>query len=838
MTTAPLTPTHPDQVLDRFLDYAKTEGIELYPAQEEAILELLEGKNLILNTPTGSGKSLVALALHFDSLSRSKRSFYTSPIKALVNEKFIALCRAFGPDRVGLITGDATVNPDADIICCTAEILAQEALRYGSRAAVDDVIMDEFHYYSDRERGVAWQIPLLTLPGARFLLMSATLGDTSRFEECMTTLNGRDTVVVRGMQRPVPLEYKYEDLPLHQTIARLIDRGRAPVYVVCFTQANCATTAQDLLSVDFCSKDEKRAIATALEGTDFSSPYGKDIQRLLRHGVGLHHGGLLPRYRILVERLAQKGLLKIIVGTDTLGVGVNIPIRTVLLTQLYKYDGQKAAILSVRDFHQIVGRAGRKGFDDLGTVVAQAPEHVIENLEAERKAAGDPKKLKKFVKRKPPEKGFVIWNKETFEKLIQGQPEALVSRMKVTHGMLLEVLSRTEDDGCRAMQKIIRTCHEAPSTRKRLGKHAFVLLRSLVDRGIIELAPTLKVHADLQQDFSIHHTLALFLIDTIKLLDPEHPEYDLDLLTLVESIVEDPDLILRRQLDRLKTEKMAELKAQGMEFDDRVAELDKLEHPKPNREFIYAHFNEFARAHPWVEQENVRPKSVAREMFETFQSFNEYIRDYELQRTEGLLLRYLTEVYKALAQTVPDALKTEGVLAIELYLREVVRGVDSSLIDEWEKMRNPDWVKTAESGAATLAPASKAADPRRLRITIRNAVFEVIRALSRGDFEKVVALAPGLDIAALEAKSALYAETHARVLTDTRARAAEYSKLTELSERSPQGGRVWRVEQTLLDPDSHNDWGAIFEVELPEAGDALASPRLRLIQLGSLAELH
>ena len=327
-----------DDTLDRFLEYVSERKLELYPAQEEAILELYSGKNVILNTPTGSGKSLVATALHFRSLAGGRRSYYTSPIKALVNEKFLALCQDFGPEQVGMVTGDATVNPGAPIICCTAEILANEALRGGSRARVDDVVIDEFHFYSDRERGMAWQVPLLALPQARFLLMSATLGDTDVFERALTGLNGLDTVVVRGSQRPVPLDFEYVEVALHETVPKLITTGRAPIYVVCFTQGSCAEEAQKLPSIDFCTKDEKRAIAEAIQGlgATFNSPYGKEIQKFLRHGVGIHHAGLLPKYRVLVERLAQRGLLKIICGTDTLGVGVNIPIRTVLFTQAHQ----------------------------------------------------------------------------------------------------------------------------------------------------------------------------------------------------------------------------------------------------------------------------------------------------------------------------------------------------------------------------------------------------------------------------------------------------------------------------------------------------------------------
>ncbi|MEK7781732.1 MAG: DUF3516 domain-containing protein, partial [Verrucomicrobiota bacterium] len=679
-------------------------------AQESAILELFEEKNVILNTPTGSGKSLVATALHFQAIAKGKRSIYTCPIKALVNEKFMALCREFGPDNVGLSTGDASVNRDAPILCCTAEILANIALREGAAANVQDVVMDEFHYYADRERGVAWQVPLLTLPQTRFLLMSATLGDTAFFEEELTRLTGRATVAVTSTDRPVPLAHEYSELPLAKTLESLVADGRAPVYVVHFTQLEAAQSAQDFTSINVCTRDEKAAIANTLEGFKFTSPYGPEIKKWLRHGIGLHHAGLLPKYRVLIEQLAQKGLLKVICGTDTLGVGINVPIRTVLFTRLCKYDGQKTGILSARDFHQIGGRAGRKGFNDKGWVVAQAPEHVIENLKLAEKSARDGKKS---VKRQPPERNFVNWDKNTYIRLIAASPEKLTSRFQVTHGMLLNVLSR-KGDGCTAMQKLIRDCHETPRQKQAHIKRAWQLFRSLLDRKIVEfiepgrrlqaatrdhgegnkLPPEcgvpiegeqkLRVNIELQDDFSMDQVLSLYLLETIPLMDPQAPDYALTLLTLVESILEDPAAILRKQLDKVKDQKMAEMKMEGIEYDQRMEELEKCEHPKPNREFVYSTFNAFAARHPWVGEENIHLKSIVREMFEEFRSFADYIKLYELHRAEGVLLRHLNSVFKVLAQTVPDSAKNEQVREMELYLGTMIRQVDSSLLDEWE----------------------------------------------------------------------------------------------------------------------------------------------------------
>ncbi|MCM2321678.1 MAG: DUF3516 domain-containing protein [Oligoflexia bacterium] len=814
-------------LLDRFLDYVREKGLELYPAQEEAILELYSGKNVILNTPTGSGKSLVATALHFEGLAQGRRSVYTCPIKALVNEKFLQLCRDFGPEQVGMITGDASVNPGAPIICCTAEILANDALRHGADAPVEDAILDEFHFYADRERGVAWQLPLLALKKTRFLLMSATLGDTERFEKALTALNGRETVVVRSGERPVPLDFEYRETPLHETITDLVVRGLSPVYLVNFTQRECAEQAQNLLSTDFCTKDEKRAITEALYGSRFSSPYGHDVQKLLKHGVGIHHAGLLPRYRVLVEKLAQKGLLKVICGTDTLGVGVNVPIRTVLFTKLCKFDGEKTTILSVRDFQQIAGRAGRRGFDTRGAVVVQAPEHVIENLRMEQKAGGDAKKLRKFVKRKPPEKGFLPWNLETFQRLSQGQPEALVSRFRVSHGMLLQVLGRENEDGCRAMRELIRASHEGPGSQKSLRRTAFQLFRSLVEKKIITLGP-LRVNVDLQEDFSLNHALSLYLVDTLERLDPESPDYALNALTLVESILENPELVLRKQLDRLKGEKVRELKELGMEYEERMEELEKLEYPKPNRDFIYATFNEFAARHPWVGQENIRPKSIAREMYENFQGFGEYIRDYELQRAEGLLLRYLSDVYKTLVQTVPDYAKNEELFAMIDYFGSMLRTVDSSLLDEWEKLRDP---------LAALAPreetppdhGGKAPKQNRKAFTIqlRNEIFRFLRALSCRDFALAATwLLPPQDepewnAERLERTLKEYEREHGRLRTDTPARGGQH---TQIDSSAPA---EWIVTQTLVDAEGHNDWEAVF-------GCSPDKPGLRLIALGPI----
>jgi superfamily II RNA helicase len=832
--------TDGDALLGRFLDYVAGRGLTLYPAQEEAVLELFEDRNVILNTPTGSGKSLVASALHFASMAHKRRSVYTCPIKALVNEKWMALCREFGPENVGLSTGDATVNRDAPILCCTAEVLANIALRDGRDAAVDDVVMDEFHWYADRDRGVAWQVPLLVLRHTRFLLMSATLGDVSFFAESMTELNGFETAVVKSVERPVPLDYAYSQIPLAAMVEKLVADQKAPVYVVHFTQKDAAESAQDFTSLTVTTREEKNAIANAIGDFRFTSPYGPDVRKWLKQGIGLHHAGMLPKYRVLVEQLAQKGLLKVICGTDTLGVGINVPIRTVLFSRLCKFDGQKTAVLSARDFHQIAGRAGRKGFDDQGYVVAQAPEYVIENLKLDEKA----KDGKKVTKRKPPEHNFANWDLATFKRLMGASPERLQSRFDVSHGMLLNVLSR-RGDGCRAMQDLVHDSHETDRAKKAHFKRAWQLFRALLGRGIVEIVPRredgsrLRVNVDLQDDFSMDQALSLYLFETIPLLEIESETYALDLMTLVESILENPEAILRKQLDKLKGRKVAEMKADGLDYDQRMAELEKMEHPKPLRDFVYDTFNQFADRHPWVGEENIRPKSIAREMFEGYRSFSDYVQEYDLERSEGLLLRHLNSVYKVLSQTVPDGAKTDVVTEMELYLRDLLRHVDSSLLDEWERMRDPSYVapESAEPRPpGPEGPPDVTKDEKAFTAAIRVRLFAFLRAWSIGDDAAALEVfaspqdGEGVpwDAARLKALREQHRAEHGAIRLDPEARNLRHTTVTPSDDRA-----AWRVQQMLIDTAELHDWLAEVEVDLAASRSA-GEPVLRLVRLGPL----
>ncbi|WP_081737736.1 DEAD/DEAH box helicase, partial [Arthrobacter sp. H41] len=672
----------PDAVYEAFTAWATARGIELYPAQDEAAMELVSGNNVILATPTGSGKSLVAIAAHLKSFSEGRTSYYTAPIKALVSEKFFALCDIFGPENVGMITGDSGVNQGAPIICCTAEILANLALREGSSAELGTVVMDEFHFYSDPQRGWAWQVPLLELSQAQFLLMSATLGDVSLFDKDLTERTGRATATVTSVERPIPLHYYYVETPVQESLEELLSTNQAPVYVVHFSQAEAIERAQNLMSVNVCSREEKDRIAELIATFRFSSGFGKTLNRLVRHGIGVHHAGMLPKYRRLVEQLAQAGLLKVICGTDTLGVGINVPIRTVLLTALSKYDGVRTRVLKAREFHQIAGRAGRAGYDTAGTVVVQAPEHVVENTKAMAKAVSkfgdDQKKLRQVIRKKPPE-GFVSWGKPTYERLVGSVPEQLTSSFGVSHSMLLNLLERPGNP-FQAAQRLLSENHESRASQLQLMRRAIGIYRELVTAGIVERLPEpdvdgrqirLKVH--LQANFALNQPLSPFALASLELLDPEAPGYALDVVSVIEATLEKPRQVLSAQEKKVRGEAIAAMKADGIEYDARMARLEEFTYPQPLAELLQQAFDVYRGSAPWLGDFELAPKSVVRDMYERAMSFGEYVAFYSLTRSEGILLRYLADCYKALRQTVPLEALREDLSDIIEWLGELIR---------------------------------------------------------------------------------------------------------------------------------------------------------------------
>ncbi|WP_435747704.1 DEAD/DEAH box helicase [Nocardioides sp. SYSU DS0663] len=852
------TTDDPDEVYDALTTWVEAQGLTMYPHQDEAVIELLGGSNVVLATPTGSGKSLVALGAHAAALATDRVSFYTAPIKALVSEKFFALCEVFGADDVGMLTGDAAVNPDAPIICCTAEVLANIALREGARADVGLVVMDEFHFYAEPDRGWAWQVPLLELPQAQFLLMSATLGDVSELAADLTRRNGRETAVVDQAERPVPLHFSWSLDPLAETLEELVATRQAPVYVVHFTQAAAVEHATSLLAAKKLDVDAERkeALAERLVGFRFGAGFGKTLAKLLKRGIGVHHAGMLPRYRRLVEQLAQAGLLTVICGTDTLGVGINVPIRTVLFTGLAKFDGSRQRILRSREFLQIAGRAGRAGFDTAGYVVVQAPEHTIENerakakAEAKNAAMSEEKRAKRKSKaqlKKPPE-GTVVWTQETFDKLVAGTPEPLVSRMKVDNAMIINVLAR-EEDAFPVLRRLLQDNHEDRRSQLRLSRRALRLARSLLRSGVLtrldepdEHGRRYVVTVDLPPDFALNQPLAHFALAALDTLDPEPPggpeEHTLDIVSVIEAVLEAPRQILFAQQHAARGEAVAQMKADGLEYDERMALLEEITWPQPLRELLEATYELYRQTHPWLPEDALSPKSVVREMYEQGMTFTDVVSRYQLARSEGLVLRYLTDAYRTLRHTVPDQHRTPGLEDLVEWLGETVRQTDSSLLDEWEALADPDHVRALVADEAPPPPPRPISrQERAFGVMIRNAMWRRVELVARDDLDGLMAMEradadrtdPPAEVvmtrSAWDEAIERYYEEHDTVLTDADARGPDLLRVVPGEDSS---ARLLEVRQTLHDPEGHHDWVVDAVVDLDasdEAGELVLQTR-------------
>ena len=806
-----------EDALELFLGWVESRGMQLWDHQEEALLDLASGDHVILGTPTGSGKSMVALGMLFIANCTNRRAYYTAPIKALVSEKFFNLVDLLGKDNVGMITGDVVINSEAPVICCTAEILAQDALRFGEHADIGCVAMYEFHFYSDRDRGWAWQVPLLALPHTQFLLMSATLGDVTDIATSLEEHTGRAVDKVLDAPRPVPLSYEFVETPLEGTVELALRDGDAPLYIVHFSQEAALKSAQALSSYGVSSKEQREALKDAVKGVRFTTTFGKTLKRLILTGVGVHHAGMLPRYRLLVEKLAQQGLLPVICGTDTLGVGINVPIHTVLLTQLTKFDGKHMRRLNAREFHQIAGRAGRAGFDTEGRVIAEATEYDIERAKALAKAGGDPKRARK-IKVKTPPSDFVGWNKQTFERLIAAEPEKLRPRLRITHSMVLAEIEQGGDAWTRT-HKLIEDSAQTPEEKAALSQRTDEVFATLIDAGVVERreeedgTASYLLTVDLPEDFALDQPLSPFLLAAIELLDPESETYALDLLSMVEATLEDPPQILRAQEREARGAAIAAMKAEGIEYEERMERAQEVTYPKPLEELLDAAFAEYCEKVPWASDYCLRPKSVLRDMVETASDFKTYIGRYKIARSEGTLLRYLSDAYRVLDRTVPAEKRDERLEDIVTWLRLVVRTTDSSLVDEWEG-------SGSEDGAAIAAPSTDEVvhDRRGLTLLVRNALFARVRLAALGKVEELGALDADWGYRSVVWQQALdvFHAEHDQILLDADARSSAYLDIDEKDEKTEH---VWHVHQVFRDSDDDHDFGIWGDVDLDATQD-------------------
>lgn len=854
----PLTPDHklipidPEDALMRYSSWVQSQGITLWPHQEEALLDLASNEHVILGTPTGSGKSLVAVGMCYFACTQNKTIYYTAPIKALVSEKFFYLVKLFGKDLVGMITGDCVINSEAPIICCTAEILAQDALRWETDSDIKLVCMDEFHYFGDKDRGWAWQVPLLVLKDTQFLLMSATLGDTTALAQKLKSLTQRDVSTITNAPRPVPLSYSYSTLSLEASVELIMQQRGVPVYIVCFAQSEAQKSAAALASFGISNKEEREEIKKELAGFNFSTAYGKELKRLLLCGVGVHHAGMLPRYRLLVERLAQKGLLPVICGTDTLGVGINVPIHTVVLRALAKYDGRRMRILNSREFHQITGRAGRSGFDTEGVVVSLATPYEIERLRARAKAANDPKKLKRIKVPKPPE-GYVGWSEHTFQKLIESEPEALTPRLKITHAMVLaevmhggaayarlHALIKNSFQTAEEQEKLIHACQEIFATlmdagvivrgeatgaaaqpgddtagdQPAAGTTSDTAATTAGDTNATTAADTWEnasyaLAKDIPSDFALDQMLAPFVIAACELIDRESPNYALDIVSLVEASLENPPQIMKALVKEAKNKALAEMKMEGIDYEERMERLENVSYEKPLKELIDAAYTRYCAEVPWAKDFQLYPKSIVRAMLESANDFKGYVQKISISRSEGTLLRYLSDAWRVLAKTIPQEFINDDLERIISWLHMLIRTTDSSLLDEWEM----DSLTAKTPQTPRVGPAQIVEDPHGLEIMIHNALFKRVLLASKNDSAALGKLDEPFGFYERKWRSVLdeFFEAHEALYINQDARSKRYFSVDTREEKTQH---LWHAHISFLDAEGDIDFGISADVDL------------------------
>lgn len=599
--------------------------------------------------------------------------------------------------------------------------------------------------------------------------------------------------------------------------------------------------------VDRAGRDE---IAEAIGAFKFSAGFGQTLSRLVRSGIGVHHAGMLPKYRRLVEQLAQRGLLKVICGTDTLGVGINVPIRTVVITALTKFDGEKMRRLSAREFHQIAGRAGRAGYDTEGDVIVLAPEHEVENAKQSAKAAAKAaagKKVGKGPKKKAAPQGFVAWNEQTLERLVASEPEPLVSRMRVTHSMVLGVIGRGEEwegEALNTMQMLIFDSHEPKAAKFAHARTALEIFRTLRNGGIVEVheergEKLLRLTVELQSNFALNQPLSPFALAAIELLAPESESYALDVISIIEATLEDPRAILRAQEHRARGEAVAAMKADGIEYDERMELLEQITYPKPLEELLGEAYDAYVKEVPWARDYELRPKSVVRDMIERAFGFRDLVSHYQLGRAEGGVLRYLSDAYRAFERTIPESAKTPELDELIDWLGELVRQVDSSLIDEWEELANPEAVAehaAREEADDVLAPPtarSLLANERAFLVMVRNALFRRVQAAAFERYDELDELDGPQGFGAERWREALdgYYTEYEEIRVDADARAAGLLHLDRSG--APEG--TWSFRQVLLDPAGDHDWAIEGDIDLVES-EALGEAVVRVTRVGPLAE--
>jgi len=662
-------------------------GIEPYPVQELAIGHIFAGRSVLVTVPTGTGKTLMAKAALHLAVGRGQRAIYTTPLRALTEEKFRELSSDFGEANVGFATGDYKVNREAPIQVEVAEILWNRIVADKHVCPAEIVVMDEGHYFNDPERGYVWEQSIIGLdPRTQLVVLSATVGHPERFCQWVEVTRRVPMELVDSRERKVPLVHEYREDMLIDTVRELAHTGDVPAIVFVFGREQCFEVARLLKSCRrFTTDEEKAKIDELCNEALLPAGCAKELRPLLGHGIGIHHAGILPRYKQLVEQLALERLIKFVVSTETIAAGINLPARTVVFPSLRKFIKQQPRMMTAAEYHQMAGRAGRPQFDDRGLAITLAPEQVVSDLKKELKHTKDVERAKKTVygraRNDAQRRGDVIWTPELHQELVKGEPAELRSKTKISAEQVLAIglpdlaektlpgtdvearMAEAEASLPPSMRLDIVTVIDnlllGPKDRSELQKILAQLVANMRAIGVLDEHGK-QIAGDMIRNLQGMDGLFIYYV-----LFNHQLEY-VELRELVEYLL-DHDII-QRMIDRKGEDEKREwmrtwLRDQRLEnphvtWDDAEAQWEK-EHPRPLTKIELIH-QEFASKVPHPELHGgKRAKNVWAQLEDGGFSFLEFVEKHHLDHEEGNLFTYLVRVMNFAAKLYEASQLTE-----------------------------------------------------------------------------------------------------------------------------------------------------------------------------------
>jgi hypothetical protein len=692
-------------------------GIEPYPAQEQAFARIFAGDSVLVTVPTGTGKTLMAKAALFRALQLGQRAVYTTPLRALTEEKFRELEEDFGLDAVGFATGDYRVRPEAPLQVVVAEILWNRIYGGRGQAPADVVIMDEGHYFNDPERGYVWEQSIIGLdPRVQLVILSATIGDAEAFCQWAYLCRRAPLELVQSFDRKVPLYHQYRESYLVEVAKELHAAGDVPAIIFGFSREQCFERARLLRACPrFTTDDERLRIAELCDGVVLERGLGPELRPLLLHGIGVHHAGVLPRYKALVEKLALERLVKFVVSTETISAGINLPAKRVIFPSLRKHVAGKARLLTSAEYHQMAGRAGRPQFDTEGIAITLAPEEVVQETRKELKDAKkggftvDEEKLRRGAyaraRAQAVKDGDVTWDPQIHEKLVGGRPAPLRSQTKITPQQILAIglpdLAVTQLPGAAAgaepapaptteglpaaMNLNIVTVidHLLLGTKDRAAAHRALALATDNLRAL-EIVDEHGAQVKGEIVGKLHGLDGLFVYYALMSRDLVYEE----MRELVELLVEHDAVwkILSRKLDAGRREAILGIwrerrrEEPQLTFEDIEAEYD-VAHPRELSPMEQLHA-EFLALLPHPELHGgKKQKKIWCQIEDEQLSFMDFVDKHELANEEGSLFSYLARVGKT-GRMLFEVTGLEQFQALQAAVRTTLAEVDERVLEE------------------------------------------------------------------------------------------------------------------------------------------------------------